>query len=105
MENQVDWKMKYGNEGSETKQWQQGYSIPVEETRFKGMERTDCSPVDFRMGERVEGGVQQLVIILKILHKCVSPLSGSQIMFNDFLIMLKIFVSFCFVIKYLDIRN
>lgn len=60
VENEVDWKneiwkMKYGNEGSETKQWQQGYSIPVEETRFKGMERTDCSPVDFRMGERVEG--------------------------------------------------
>lgn len=28
--------MKYGNKGSETKQWQQGYFIPTEEVRFEG---------------------------------------------------------------------
>lgn len=55
------------------------------------------------MGEREEEGVQES----KVLHKCVTSLSGSQGNARSFTIMLKVFrfVLFCFVIKHLDIGN
>lgn len=34
--------MKYRNEDSETKQWQQGYSILSEEVRFEVLERSEA---------------------------------------------------------------
>lgn len=65
--------MKYRNEDSETKQWQQGYSILSEEVRFEVLERSRSRVQKWIQevgGREVE--FQKLVISLKILHKCVS---------------------------------
>lgn len=46
--------MKYGNKGSETKQWQQGYFIPIEEVRFEGHGKSE-SRVQISSGSGREG--------------------------------------------------
>ena len=66
MENEVDWKseawkMKCRNEDSETKHWQQGYSVLTEQVRFEGIERSEAR-VQMDSGSGREGSGSSGVI-------------------------------------------
>lgn len=66
---------------------------------LKVMERSESRvQISSGSGRRVgEGGVPELVMSLKDLHKCVSSLSGSKGNAPSFTIMLQVFL-FCFLI-------